>query len=426
MLIRADARHLPLVDGCVQMVVTSPPYFGLRDYGTGNWNGGSPDCDHARLGTRVSGASTLRADGREHVGPYEGERTLTVGYPYLEVCGKCGAKRVDRQLGLEASPQEYVESIVGVFAELWRVLRADGTAWLNLGDTYCNSDKWGGGGANTGKHTREPDGEPASWKAVRRRWSAVEGLKPKDLIGIPWRVALALQSAGWYLRSDIVWSKPNPMPESITDRPTKSHEYIFLLSKSERYRYDADAIKEPYAESTLREIAEGYKGEAIKDYDAAGVQNPSDTKRRIIANARKKNEASGDRRRANVNDWDKRDNDRVIAQNNLRANARAAGDTRADYNFQNGIGRNKRTVWHVPTQPYPDSHFATFPEALIEPCILAGSRPGDLVLDPFIGSGTTGAVCDRLMRRWVGTDLSYQHLAKKRTAQRGLRLELGA
>jgi DNA modification methylase len=360
MLIRADARHLPLVDGCVQMVVTSPPYWGLRDYG---------------------------AEG---------------------------------QIGMELTPAEYTSNIVAVFAELWRVLKSDGTAWLNLGDCYANDGKWGG--ETGGKQAYLDDNDR---KCVGRE-KRVTGLKAKDMVGIPWRVAFALQSAGWYLRSDIVWSKPNPMPESITDRPTKAHEYIFLLTKNERYYYDADAIKEPYAESTLREIAEGYKGEATKDYDAAGVQNPSDTKRRIIENARKKNEASGDRRRARVNDWDKRDNDRVIAQNNLRANARAAGDTRADYNFQNGIGRNKRTVWHVPTQPYPDSHFATFPEALIEPCILAGSRPGDLVLDPFIGSGTTGAVCDRLMRRWVGTDLSYQHLAKKRTAQRGLRLELGA
>jgi site-specific DNA-methyltransferase (cytosine-N4-specific) len=185
-------------------------------------------------------------------------------------------------------------------------------------------------------------------------------------------VAFALQADGWYLRSDIIWSKPNPMPESVTDRPTKAHEYIFLLSKQERYYYDAGAIREPQSESSSER-------------------------------------------------W----GDRV----GMRINPGASAPDRNDYAAPNGEntfgcnpnGRNKRSVWHVATQPYSGSHFATFPEALIEPCILAGSRPGDLVLDPFIGSGTVGAVCERFGRRWVGTDLSYQHLAKKRTKQRGLK-----
>jgi len=191
----------------------------------------------------------------------------------------------------------------------------------------------------------------------------VAGMKPKDLLGIPWRVAFALQAAGWYLRSDIIWSKPNPMPESVTDRPTKAHEYIFLLSKQERYYYDAEAIKE---EGTIPAGTLGAKG-STERFNTEGV------------------------------------------------NSRPP-----EYKVYDGT-RNKRSVWHVATQPYSGSHFATFPEALIEPCILAGSRPGDLVLDPFIGSGTVGAVCERFGRRWVGTDLSYQHLSKKRTRQRGLR-----
>lgn len=291
MLIRADARHIPLVDGCVQTVVTSPPYWGLRDYG----NGG--------------------------------------------------------QLGLEPTPDAYVQNMVAVFAEVWRVLKADGTVWLNLGDGYARNGGVPGGGNRELLHL---EGRQCRMLAIPEG----TGLKPKDLVGIPWRVAFALQAAGWYLRSDIIWSKPNPMPESVTDRPTKSHEYIFLLTKREQYYYDADAI----SEIALR----------VGDRNNATEQHSEYAMSRVIT--------VGER-------------------------------------------RNKRSVWHVATQPYSGSHFATFPEALIEPCVLAGSRPGDLVYDPFIGSGTVGAVSERLMRRWVGTDLSYQHLAKKRTAQRGLRLE---
>ena len=161
---------------------------------------------------------------------------------FCQLCGAwCGS------LGLEPAPDLYIDHAVEVFREVWRVLRSDGTLWLNIGDSYCNSDKWGGVGANTGKHTREPDGTPASWKAVRRKWANVPGIKPKDLVGIPWMLAFALHADGWWLRQDIVWSKPNPMPESGEDRCTKAHEYLFLLSKNDRYYYDADAIKEDAA-----------------------------------------------------------------------------------------------------------------------------------------------------------------------------------
>lgn len=366
----ARERLAELLAGSVQTCVTSPPYFGLRDYG--------------------------------HAG----------------------------QIGLEPTPAEYVTALVAVFGEVRRILNGDGTLWLNLGDSYCNSDKWGSGGANTGKHTREPDGTPASWKAVRRRRSSLPGIKPKDLLGIPWRVAFALQADGWYLRSDIIWSKPNPMPESVTDRPTKAHEYLFLLSKSRQYYYDAAAIREPYAPSTLREFKEGYQGQATKDYAGTGAQNASDVKRRIVHG---KNEQTGDRRKEGFNErWDAAERaakwadpseyggkhakaDPQSASRRMLKSSKAAREAGGPHDNPFG-GANKRSVWTVPTRPYPDAHFATFPEALIEPCILAGSKPGDLVLDPFTGSGTTGAVAIRHQRSFVGIELNaaYVEMARAR------------
>jgi DNA modification methylase len=313
-VIRADARALPIVDGCVQTCVTSPPYWGLRDYGNSD------------------------------------------------------------QIGLEATPEAYVAQLVAVFADVRRVLKPDGTLWLNLGDSYAGS--WGNQGCKPERGTQRPinggmltpvhDGRYPSEGS--NTGACPPGLKPKDLVGIPWRVAFALQADGWYLRSDIIWSKPNPMPESVTDRPTKAHEYLFLLTKSERYYYD---------------------GEAIRQRSSGGFPP------RKSGNKERK---TGDERG--------------------RPGSHLGGSIPWT---DTGSGRNKRSVWTVATMPYPDAHFATFPPALVEPCILAGSRPGDLVLDPFLGSGTVGQVCERFGRRWVGTDLTYQHLSKGRTAQRGLR-----
>ena len=347
MLITADARQLPIRDECVNCVVTSPPYWGLRNYA-------------------------------DHPG----------------------------QIGLEPTPEAYVATMVAVFAEVWRVLREDGTVWLNLGDCY-NS----GTAANrnpSGNHGGDGYGKHGYWTNpnINKRVNC-PSLKPKDLIGIPWRVALALQADGWYLRSDIIWAKPNPMPESVTDRPTRSHEYLFLLTKAERYWYDAKAIAEPVSDAMFDQIEQGYDGLGLKDYAAAGVQNPSSVKARIIANAKRKNKQSGERRKVGFNDrWD---NQRQLAANDMRP--------RHDIPT---LTRNKRSVWTIPTAPYNGAHFATFPERLVEPCILAGCPIGGLVLDPFIGSGTVGAVAERTGRRWVGTDLSYQHLSTERTAQRGL------
>jgi DNA modification methylase len=320
MLIRADARQLPVRDRCVQCVVTSPPYFGLRDYG-------------------VSG-----------------------------------------QIGLEPTPDAYVHTLVSVFREVRRVLTDDGVCWLNVGDSYATgaSDRTAAG--FNARYFRKPewaDGKQAAAKRGLVTREIPSGFKPKDLLGIPWRVAFALQADGWYLRSDIIWAKPNPMPESVTDRPTKAHEYLFLLTKSERYYYDAVAIAEETADLSRVGKDIGRWGNAMKPSRASAM-----------GRSESGNEAKGAH-------W-------------------IMGET-----------RNRRTVWTIPTMPYSGSHFAVMPEKLVEPCILAGSRLGDRVFDPFLGSGTVGAVAERLGRRWIGIDLNsaYHALAKDRTAQLGFRFD---
>lgn len=311
----ASLRQMP--DAGVQTCVTSPPYFGLRDYG------------------------------------------------------------VDGQIGLEPTPDAYVAKMVEVFAEVRRVLRDDGTLWLNLGDSYCSTDKWGGGqNGNTGKHTVDAAGGVPSW-ACRAKKDPIEGVKPKDLIGIPWRVAFALQADGWYLRSDIIWHKPNPMPESVTDRPTKAHEYLFLLAKSERYYYDAAAIAEAacFASVARRERNDFRDKEGWED---AYMGNPP----------------------------------------------KGLSKKRGSYNGKHGDAafkafvetRNKRTVWTVPTHGYPEAHFATFPPKLIEPCIKAGCPAGGVVLDPFGGSFTTAEVALELGCDAVLCELNpkYVEMGKRR------------
>jgi len=295
--VRDGLRTLP--DASVQTCVTSPPYWRLRDYGV-------------------------------------------VG-----------------QLGLEATPDAYVSALVDVFREVRRVLKDDGTLWLNLGDSYASQ-----GGAHGG---RDDNQTGVGAKRLHREGvgdqmarTAPNGIKPKDLIGIPWLVAFALRADGWYLRSDIIWAKPNPMPESVTDRPTKAHEYLFLLTKSPRYYYDWKAITEPVSGT-----AHG-RGSGVNP--KAALNAPG-------------------------------------AKQNASFSAATAGLVDE---------RNKRSVWTVATQPYPEAHFATFPEALIAPCIFAGSRAGDTVLDPFVGSGTTGAVSVRAGRHFVGCELSAEYVALAR------------
>lgn len=305
-----------LADESVQCVVTSPPYWGLRDYG------------------------------------------------------------VDGQIGLEATPAEFVARMVEVFREVRRVLRKDGTCWVNLGDSYA-----------AGKCGRDDEDE----KSLRRRFEEfgtgrpkagrkgangqarklADGLKPKDLVGIPWRVAFALQDDGWWLRQDIIWKKPNPMPESVTDRCTKAHEYVFLLTKAARYYWDQEAISEPF------EMEKG---------------------------------------------------GRVIGRAMHGSNIARGGDLSNIGGYpQTKEGRNKRSVWTIATAPFSEAHFATFPPELPEICIKAGSKPGDTVLDPFSGAGTTAMVADRLQRHAIGIELNpeYARMSEARLSRdRGGLLDL--
>jgi site-specific DNA-methyltransferase (cytosine-N4-specific) len=296
-----DTMRSMIADGVkIQTVITSPPYYGLRDYG--------------------------------HPG----------------------------QLGLEETPNAYVAAMVDVFRCVRDVLADDGTLWLNVGDSYAGARSSGGTTAS-----RRRDDAP-----IPRSDRRLPGIKPKDLIGIPWMLAFALRADGWYLRSDIIWSKGNPMPESVTDRPTKSHEYLFLLTKSERYYYDHEAIKE--ASVSDHPSGNGFKRDGRLSYQD---------------------------------------------ENGARGNDEQWADV--------GGLRNRRSVWSINTKPYSGAHFAVFPEELVEPCVMAGSRVSDIVFDPFFGSGTTGQVAQRLGRRFIGCELNrgYEPLQRDRLKQPGLILE---
>ena len=338
----------------VHCIVTSPPYFGLRDYGTAQWEGGDPDCDHLpKVASRESRPSS---------GLTGGKATVDAGTVLRGRC-HCGARRVDNQIGLEATPDAFVAELVAVFRECRRVLRADGTLWLNLGDSYNAQgagNKTPSGFSQTRPSRRTGDGNQETVKTGR---GLVDGLKPKDLLGVPWMVAFALRADGWWLRQDIIWSKPNPMPESVTDRCTKSHEYLFLLSKSATYHYDADAVKEAATEATNER--DKYKRTGYAKETRDGYVNHLDPSREFI---------------------------------------------------DCGGQRNRRSVWTVATQPFSEAHFATFPPDLIEPCIKAGCPPQGTVLDPFGGAGTTGLVADRLGRNAILIELNpaYAEMARNR------------
>lgn len=279
-------------DGSVDCIVTSPPYWGLRDYG------------------------------------HEG------------------------QMGLEPTPEAYVSNMVAVFREVRRVLKPTGTLWLNLGDSYA-----GYHGNKNAAYDAAPSNKGGYFENQRKTLVNHNGIKNKDLIGIPWRVAFALQADGWYLRSDIIWHKPNPMPESVTDRCTKAHEYLFLLTKAERYFYDHEAIKEP----------------SVSDHSSGNTSRSN-----------------------NQQEW------------------RSGFGTSVPW--EQRPTRNRRDVWTIPTKPFKGAHSAVMPEALVEPCILAGCPDGGLVLDPFTGSGTVGAVAVRMGRRFLGCELNpdYADMARRR------------
>lgn len=333
----------------VQTCVTSPPYFGLRDYGTAKWEGGSSECDHKVFLGGHGSASTkqVTSDG-------------TQKYWAKGKCPQCGAIRVDEQIGLEQTPDEYVKNVVEVFRLVRDILADDGTVWLNLGDSYANTKVGNTNGTYGAVQQKSGVNDDTRVRTIP------EGLKAKDLIGIPWRVAFALQADGWYLRQDIIWHKGNPMPESVRDRCTKSHEYIFLLSKSAKYYFNCDAIKTPLKDS-----------------------NETTRKKKARFGGADKHEGY---------------NTRIHSG-------------REYFGTADGMA-NKRSVWSVNTKPYKGAHFATFPADLIEPCVLAGSRIGDTVLDPFMGSGTTAQVALKHGRHYLGCELNkeYQELQEKRIA----------
>ncbi len=328
-----------------QTCITSPPYWGLRDYKTGTWEGGDSECDHRRKNVRPD-HSGRTIKGRGHQGSAVSSAT-----PYKETCGICGAKRIDRQIGLEPTIEEYVEKMVEVFREVRRVLRDDGVLFLNLGDSYVGGPRRDEGFNERwhGKHyLSDKQGETARTRPERKQ---PINLKPKNLIGMPWRVALALQEDGWWLRSDIIWSKNNPMPSSVTDRPTCSHEYLFMLSKKAKYFYDGDAIREPSVDPHRIRSDQVGGNKGIEVHHSPGgiyTQNPQG------------------RAGISKDDYDER-----------KWADRSDGLSRPPMTMKdreyNPLGRNKRTVWTIPTQPFPGSHFAVFPEKLVEPCVLAGT-----------------------------------------------------
>lgn len=296
---------------------------------------------------------------------------------------------VASQIGLEKTPDAFVAQLVSVFREVRRVLKDSGTVFLNLGDSYFGGGRGGNPGDSAFRKQATNVGSPVAPSRIS------PGLKPKDLVGIPWRVAFALQADGWYLRSDIIWAKPNPMPESVTDRPTRSHEYLFLLTKAARYYYDAAAIKTP-AKSETKKMPDGWE-------TGPGGHGA------FHRNGREKGRPTTDKQRGHS---------RRHAGFNGRWDAMEKSE-------QQQNGANARSVWWIATQGTPLAHFATFPEALVQPCILAGSRPGDLVLDPFAGTGTVGKVAVEHGRKALMLDLKREYLlldVKKRQPQIGMGL----
>lgn len=367
-------RELP--SESVHCIVCSPPYYGKRDYKTEPqiWGG---DALHSHIWEEHIQPA---ANGILHVDGMSGE-TLSgqsaTRRPKRSGFCSCGAWK--GELGLEPTPALFVEHLVEIFQEARRVLKKTGVLWCNLGDSYAGS--WGaqGGPTNLGV----PTADVHQGKSPQRNPNGY-GLKRKDLIGIPWRVAFALQDDGWFLRSDVIWQKPNQMPSSVKDRPTTDHEYVFLLSKSRKYWYDADAIAEPLAEATLPRAARGNTG----THAPGQIAHMGICGARTTTAMESKNERSGQRTKVDLNkNWDAKE---------------AAGLIET---------RNKRTVWTIPTQSYPEDHFAAYPEELARTCILAGCPEGGVVLDMFGGRGTTGVVAEKLGRNSILIELNPDYVA---------------
>ena len=352
-----------LPDESVQCVVTSPPYWGLRNYGWetvklwGCWDDFClPKKNIDRWFIRI------RWRAQRPGGVWSRNKKSWVG-----------------ALGLEPTPELYIEHLTQIFREVRRVLKKYGTLWLNMGDSYC-SDRFTGCQGKNGQRANR------NFTAEKMPPKLGNGLKPKDLVGIPWRVALALQADGWWFRCDIIWSKPNPMPESVTDRPTRAHEYLFLLTRSAQYFYDNDAIREPLADTSLLRLnqdIENQKG----SLRANGGTRPDRPMKTVV---------KGGISAPGYDQAKKEKYNGTLARPPM---------TMVDRQYHE-LGRNKRTVWTVPAVGYPDAHFATFPPKLVEPCILAGSRVGDTVLDPFAGTGVSGEVAVKHQRKSILIELS--------------------
>jgi len=340
----SELKRLP--EKSIHCCVTSPPYWGLRDYG------------------------------------------------------------VDGQIGLEERPRDYIEKLVKVFSQVKRVLRDDGTLWLNLGDSYNSGTS---GSRDPGRWPKQSRNDHKTKRTV------FDGLKPKELVGIPWRVAFALQDDGWYLRQDIIWAKPNPMPESVKDRCTKSHEYIFLLSKKPKYYFDHEAIKEPAGD---KGNANSFRGGCYVNGD---IDNATMGKRTVSGNTKLRVPTGWDTEKGSHGTLHKKGRSdpaysfaRKTDSEGKPGLPKQHRENREDIHYS-GM-RNKRSVWTVATKPYKEAHFATFPPDLIKPCILAGCPESGIVLDPFFGSGTVGMVAKKNGRGFIGIELNpdYIKLAKKR------------
>ncbi len=338
-----------LEDNSIDCVVTSPPYWGLRDYGTAKWQGGDLNCSHFYGRNTRGGLTQFQKNNKGSFG----DEAIKSG----EHCKLCGAKRIDKQLGLEPTYQEHIQNIVELFRVMKPKLKDSATIWLNYGDSY-----------SSGKRTSTTNQTLRGNKNYGvTRTPVQDGIKEKDLVMIPNRIAIALQDAGWYIRSEIIWHKPNPMPESVRDRPTSCHEKIWLITKSKKYYYDADAIKEPVAQGTIDRLSQKNLKNQIGSKRGNGGKKPN-------------------------------------------GNMKAVGTLET---------KNKRNVWTVTTKPCKDAHFATFPKDLIDPCIKAGCPEGGVVLDPFGGSGTTAIVAKLLNRKSIIIELNseYVKIAKNRISK---------
>lgn len=368
----------------VDCVVTSPPYWGLRDYGTGRWEGGDPNCDH-RSPTMREG----RNEDRTKLAGSAATNNAQLRLAHNSACGKCGAVKVDQQIGLEPTLTEHLTKMVAVFEAVRRVLKPEGTLWINYGDCYATSPN-----GRSAADTKAAGGDDRTFRD--KPFSTIGGvLKAKDLCMVPNRLAIALQEAGWWVRSEIIWAKPNPMPESIRDRPATSHEKIFMLTKSPRYWFDREAVKRPVSPNTNARISQNLAAQE-GSHRANGGGKTNGPMRAVVEGSTRKLAA---------------ENQSMIGQ---KASREAALSLMVESRNLRNYEPAPVSVWNIATQPFSDAHFATFPPELAERCILAGCPKGGLVLDPFGGAGTTALVALRHGRLASLIELNPEYAAMAR------------